>query len=200
MFAGILRALGIPVGKKFGEASSHNPKGSLSDSEFYVAALNATGSFFATNWHTFNKEGIDQAIGLIAEREAEYDLWGVSVPLLTLCAQALIPYFQEVRLILPQRDFDQMCRSHQKMSGWNLRLSEHLQATYWCAQQDLLSKASHADIYSFKMNKEYVIKNTRSAIRQIARFVYGGLDARPSPEQYAAAEEWVDPSLHHIYA
>lgn len=194
--AGVLKRLGVDVGRKLLPGPGYNPTGFFENLEFVNLNANILRSL-GGNWR---KPPPQEAILKRARENASKieevvkrnirELWGFKDPRTALTIEALHPYLPNVHVVRTRRSPKAIAQSLKSRDGMDEALSLELCATYNAHIDEYLKRYGVPNI---TVDYNQLIENPRAVIDRIINF----LGIHPSREQVEEAVRLVVPEYRH---
>lgn len=177
--SGMLHKLGVKMGKEFIPASWKNPWGTYEELELYQ--LNRRIFSGESKPHEFAE--------YVASRSEDGPVWGVKDPALSQTFHYLLPYLDDVRVIVIRRDFEDTVESFNSVElmglnaahDWVIKLNERMEAQL----DDFEGKV-------LELRWEEVKADPAAVAHRLAEFCYEGLDPLVKSELY------IENAIKHI--
>lgn len=161
--AGILHHLGVFMGSKFDESTSHNKSGYWEDLEF-------------KNFHkkmelsSFNENDRKNYEELIISRQDNFKSWGLKDPLLCLFLNEFLNNLHDVKIIVCDRDQEKISQSMCKVLGYQDNYENFLKLVNFYVDS-MNDKISKCNVPFLRVNHETLIQQTSETIQEICNFL-----------------------------
>jgi len=187
--AGMLHGAGVFMGEKLIGPDRSNPKGHFEDVEVKKindAILAESGGAWDDPPDRYvvsdqTKEWIKE---FISQRCADHDVWGMKDPRLMLTWEFWVPFLNEPKMIVCDRQIEFIARSLKARNGFHLWKGEGLTSAYWHSGQELFTSGKKL----FRCHYPDLVEHPESVAFRMRTF----LDHLVTPDA-----SFIDKSLRH---
>lgn len=161
--AGVLHNLGVFMGNKFDESTSHNKSGYWEDLEFKNFHKKMESSSFAESDRNDYKK-------LIQSRQDNFELWGLKDPLLCLFIDEFLNNLHDVKIIVCDREQEKIAQSMCNVLGYQDNYENFLKLVNFYVDS-MNNKISKCKIPFLRVDHETLIQKTSETIHLICDFL-----------------------------